>query len=130
MRLRQRIGVIGCGTMGGAILRRLVAADAVPAARLQGTDPSAARRITLRRLGLRVAASNARLARTSEIVLLAVKPQELDAVLREIASALTPRQVVVSIAAGRSTRWIERRLPVRVPVVRAMPNMPAQIGQG
>ncbi|MBI4226907.1 MAG: pyrroline-5-carboxylate reductase, partial [Candidatus Omnitrophica bacterium] len=108
----------------------LVDAGVAAPGRLLGADPSPARRAALRRLTIHAAGSNVALARASEILLLAVKPQEMPAVLREIAPALSPAQLVISIAAGRSTRWIERRLPVRVPVVRAMPNMPAQIGQG
>lgn len=143
-RLRQRIGVIGCGTMGSAILRGLLEARVATAGQLVGTDPSPASRAALRRLGIRAAASNAALVRACDVVMLAVKPQEMAAVLEEVAPHLAPSQLVISIAAGRSTRWIEQRLghrqrlpreeagprPSGQPVVRAMPNTPAQIRQG
>lgn len=129
-RLRQRIGVIGCGTMGSAILRGLLEARVATAGQLVGTDPSPASRAALRRLGIRAAASNAALVRACDVVVLAVKPQEMVAVIEEIAPHLASSQLVISIAAGRSTRWIEQRLGHRIPVVRAMPNTPAQIQQG
>ena len=128
--LTQRIGVIGCGTMGAAILRGLLEARVATAGRLRGADPSPARQAGLRRLGIRTMASNAALARASDVLILAVKPQELAAVLEEIAPALAPSQLIISIAAGCSTGSIERSLPARQSVVRAMPNTPAQIRQG
>ena len=128
--LRQRVGVIGCGTMGAAIVRGLLEARVAAARQLIGADPSPARRATVRRLGIRTAASNAALVRACDAVVLAVKPQELAAVLAEIAPRLRSSQLVISIAAGRSTRWLEQRLARRQSVIRAMPNTPAQIRQG
>ncbi len=128
--LRQKVGVIGCGTMGSAILRGLLEARVAAARQLVGTDPAPARRAALRRWGCRAAPSNAALARVCDVVVLAVKPQEMAAVLDDIAPCLRRSQLVISIAAGRSTRWIEQRLGRRQPVIRAMPNTPAQIRQG
>lgn len=130
MKIRQRIGVIGCGTMGTAILRGALEAGVVSARQLRGVDPSPAQRATIRRLGARVAASPRGLARASRVIILAVKPHEMPAVLGELTPSVTRRHLVISIAAGLSTRWFERRLGPGVPVVRAMPNMPAQVRHG
>jgi pyrroline-5-carboxylate reductase len=62
-------------------------------------------------------------------LLLAVKPQDIDALLAEIAPAIVARHVVVSVAAGVTTRHIERVLPAGVAVVRCMPNTPALVDQ-
>lgn len=62
--------------------------------------------------------------------MLAVKPQHMARVLEEIAPALTPDQLVLSVAAAISTSFIEERIPDRIPVVRAMPNTPCQLGSG
>jgi pyrroline-5-carboxylate reductase len=62
-------------------------------------------------------------------LLLAVKPQDIDALLAEIAPAIEARHVVVSVAAGVTTRHIERVLPAGVAVVRCMPNTPALVDQ-
>jgi pyrroline-5-carboxylate reductase len=65
------------------------------------------------------------------VLLLCVKPQILDKVLREIASDVSPQALVVSVAAGVPIAAIERRLgPTRHRVVRAMPNTPATVGAG
>ena len=130
MKLRQRIGVIGCGTMGIAILRGLRTARHVTAGQTIGADPTPARAAVLRRLGVRRAPSNLALVQASNVVIVAVKPQQMRDVLREIAPELTSRHLVISIAAGISTRQIERVIGASIPVVRAMPNTPAQIRQG
>lgn len=116
--------------MGSAILRGLLEAGVAHPARLRGADPAPARRAALQRLGVRAAASAGALARGCRILILAVKPQELPGVLQAAAPWITRRHLVVSIAAGISTRAIERRLARGVPVIRVMPNTPAQIRQG
>ncbi len=78
--------------------------------------------------GVKVGASNQAAAENAPVVLLAVKPQKLQDVLGEIADVLTPQQVVISIAMGKSTEFIETLLPPDVPVVRVMPNNPAMVG--
>jgi pyrroline-5-carboxylate reductase len=60
---------------------------------------------------------------------LAVKPQDIDALLAELAPAVTPRHLVVSVAAGVTTGHIEAALPAGVAVVRCMPNTPALVDQ-
>jgi pyrroline-5-carboxylate reductase len=64
------------------------------------------------------------------IVVIAVKPQDIDKLLAEIGSALTPEQTVVSVAAAITTAHIEERIADGVPVVRAMPNAPATVHEG
>jgi len=128
--LKERIGVIGCGTMGSAILRGLLAAGVARPTQLIGADPAAAKRASLRGVRVRIAPSNRALVQQSTVVILAVKPQELVAVARQIAPALTSRHLVISIAAGLSTRRIEAALGRAVPLIRVMPNTPVQIRQG
>jgi pyrroline-5-carboxylate reductase len=65
----------------------------------------------------------------ADVLLIAVKPQDIDALLAEVAGAIESRHVVVSVAAGITTRHIERALPSGVPVVRCMPNTPALVDQ-
>jgi pyrroline-5-carboxylate reductase len=62
-------------------------------------------------------------------LLIAVKPQDIDTLLREVAEAIEARHVVVSVAAGVTTRHIERALPAGIAVVRCMPNTPALVDQ-
>lgn len=66
----------------------------------------------------------------SNILIVAVKPQDIEDVLKEISKVITPEKLVVSIAAGITTAYIEKTLGKNIKVVRTMPNLPAMIGQG
>ncbi|OFW56040.1 MAG: pyrroline-5-carboxylate reductase [Actinobacteria bacterium RBG_19FT_COMBO_54_7] len=78
--------------------------------------------------GVEAASSNQAAAENVRIILLSVKPQKLETVLTELAVVVTPRQIVISIAMGKSTQFIETLLPPDVQVVRVMPNNPAMVG--
>ena len=71
-----------------------------------------------------------RLVQISNIIILAVKPQDIEEVLKELRKVIKNDQFVISIAAGMTTNFIERSLGKKIPVVRTMPNMPALISQG
>ncbi len=128
---RTRIAVVGAGKLGETLVRGLLRARRVRAAEIVVTTAHAARaRELARRLGVRAARSNAEAVRGARLVLLCVKPQQVGAVAAEIAPHVTPGQVVISAAASMSTAFLEARLARRVPVVRAMPNTPAMLGEG
>lgn len=125
------IAVIGAGRVGEAIVRGVIAAGRVaPAAIVVTTAHPARAEAMAKRLGVRTAATNAAAVRGAELILLGIKPHQVDAVAREIAPHLTAGQLVVSVASSASTAYLEQRLGARVPVVRAMPNTPAMIGRG
>jgi len=135
----RRIGIIGAGAMGGALCRGLVDSRIVTPNRVLVADPHTAHLQDLARsLGVVAADSNIDAARNADIVLLAVKPYNVEPVLREIAPALARDEgapLLICIAAGVSTARIESILASlddapRVPIVRAMPNTPAQVGKG
>ncbi len=124
-----RIGFVGAGTMGQALIKGL-RADGVPARALSAADPDgAARRGAARRYGVWTTGDAAALARRSDVVILAVKPQQFPEVVAKIAPQLNRKQLVISIAAGITLRWLKARLP-GVAVVRVMPNLPATVGCG
>ncbi len=124
------IALIGGGNMGRALAGGLVAAGHDPA-RLEVSDPRPEAREALARLGVRVGEDNRAAAARAEVVVLAVKPQQVPAVAREIAPALAGRPVlVISVAAGVTTASLARWLGEGVAVVRAMPNTPALVGAG
>ena len=81
-------------------------------------------------LGIIAAADNQDAVRGAETVLLAVKPQGMPAVLAGLREEITPKQLVISIAAGVSIATLESGLAPGVPAVRAMPNLPAVVGAG
>ena len=125
----KTIGVIGAGTMGQALIQGLLARG-VRRAAVRAADPDAGRRDAVRRrFRLKVGADNARTVRASDIVILAIKPQQFPDVVAHLAPHLRRGQLVVSIAAGITLRWLEARLP-GLPVVRVMPNLPATVGCG
>lgn len=127
----KKIGIIGCGNMGTALLRGILAGKLAPASRVICSDADAAKaRRVARALRVAPAGSNAELAARSEVVLLAVKPQQMEKVLEEIHASMGKWTLVISIAAGIRTGWIEKRVGSSVPVVRAMPNTPALVGAG
>lgn len=115
------IGIIGAGNMGMAIASRInkkvIMSDTIKA-RLHAAG---GKHILLAR-------SNIDLVKRSNIIILAVKPQDIAGVLKEIKSCVTGH-LIISIAAGIETAFIERLLG-RVRVVRAMPNMPVLVGKG
>ncbi|MGD0154268.1 MAG: pyrroline-5-carboxylate reductase [Thermacetogeniaceae bacterium] len=82
------------------------------------------------RLQVRIAGDNRQAAGEAEIVIVAVKPNQVKRVLEEIASLMTPDRLLISVAAGVSTIFLEANLPSGAPVIRAMPNIPALVGEG
>jgi len=127
----KKIGFIGSGNMAGALAKGLLATKQVRARDLWASDaePRQLTRFT-RAHGVGRAADNGTLVAESEIVVLAVKPQIMQAVLAEIAPHVTRRTLIVSIAAGLPTSRLEAGLGGRPRVVRAMPNTPALVGTG
>jgi pyrroline-5-carboxylate reductase len=125
-----RLAVIGAGVMGEAMLAGLVDRDLIDATRVMCSHPRAERRDALAAAhAVTVTADNVAAAEGADIVLLAVKPQMLAAVMAELRGRLRADQLLVSIIAGASTRALGDGLQ-HPAVVRSMPNTPAQIGQG
>ena len=123
------IGVIGAGTMGQALIKGLLA-QGLPRRRLRAADPSPAiRNAIARRFGIALTDDNLRVVRNADVVILAVKPQEMPDVTAQLAPRLTRRQLVISIAAGITLQWLQARLR-NAPVIRVMPNLPATVGCG
>jgi pyrroline-5-carboxylate reductase len=125
------IGFIGGGHMARAMLGGLLRAGH-PAARLAVAEPADAQRALVTDLGaVRVTPVNAEVAASSDILVLAVKPQVVPAVLSEIAGLRRPTgQLVLSVAAGVTLAALGRALGTGSAIVRAMPNQPALIGEG
>jgi pyrroline-5-carboxylate reductase len=119
--------LVGCGKMGGAMLegwlaRGLKAADVVVAEPVDALRPRTA--------GLRAVASTSDMAKTPEIVVLAVKPQSMDGVLPDLKRFADEGAVFLSIAAGKTLAYFASHLGSTAKVVRSMPNTPAAVRQG
>jgi pyrroline-5-carboxylate reductase len=127
---QKKIAVIGCGKMGSILLqafleRELVSAGEV-AATVQHEDKS--RNLARALDGIALGTDNRDAVDKAQTVLLCVKPQALAQVLEEIAPALAPGALVISIAASTTVSFIQQKLGKDVAVVRAMPNTPAMVG--
>ncbi len=125
----MKISFIGGGVMGEAMIKSLLAKGAVKPADITVSDVSEARRDILKeRYGVKAAADTREVVKGAEVVVLAVKPQELGKVLGEM-KGLSSQQLVLSIVAGATLEGLREGLGHSC-LVRAMPNMPAQIGEG
>jgi pyrroline-5-carboxylate reductase len=123
------VAILGAGVMGETLLSGLLRAGHRPADLLvseRRTDRSDELR---ERYGVEVA-SNIEAAAKAEVLVLVVKPQDMPALLDEIAPVVRTGQLVISLAAGMTSAVIEARLPAGVPVVRVMPNTPALVDEG
>ena len=126
----RTIATVGSGVMAEAMVAGLIRDRHVTPDQVVSSHPRPERRQELaKRLGIRTVAKNGDAVRGADIVLLAVKPQMLAKVGREIAPALHDDQLVLSVIAGATTAALTGILD-HPRVVRSMPNTPAQIGRG
>lgn len=127
----MRLGVLGAGHMGQALLRGVISRGGVAAERVIVAD---VRRDVCdglaAELGVKIASDNDELVANSDVVLLCVKPQVLFAVIAPVAARFGPDTLLVSVAAGVTLGALERAVPVGTPVIRAMPNTPCLVGAG
>jgi pyrroline-5-carboxylate reductase len=122
------IAILGTGKMGEAMLSGLLKAGR-PAAEVAAVVRRPARAEELRAgYGIQVLTA-AEAAEKAETLVLSVKPQDMGRMLDEIAGLVAPAQLVISIAAGITTSFIERRFTEEVPVVRVMSNTPALVDE-
>ena len=127
----KKLGFLGAGNMARALVKGLLETKRYRAADLWASDPERAALRELRRAyHVDGAPDNPTIVAGSEVVVLAVKPQIVDAVLREVRSVISRRQLFISIAAGIATARLEAGLGPAARVIRVMPNTPALVGRG
>lgn len=130
MALKDRdVAMIGVGVMGEAILASLVQAVDPQRVRVTTHTPAHAQ-AHQQTYGVHAVESNTEAARGAGTVLVAVKPKDFAAVLQEISPALESDAVVISVAAGLPTSFLQKHIGRNLPVVRVMPNTPVTIGKG
>ncbi|MDB4987324.1 MAG: proC [Myxococcaceae bacterium] len=127
----QNLAFLGAGNMARALLRGCLSRAGLAPEQL-GVADSAPQVLAqaAQEFGVRAFANNAEATSWARVIVLAVKPQVLPAVLFEIAPYLTPDKLVISIAAGVTTTRVSEGLGGHARVVRAMPNTPAIVGEG
>jgi len=127
----RTVGFVGAGNMGEALIKGLVVANVVPAKSIYSADVRGERLTELaKQFGIQAAADNSDLVSRCDVVILAVKPQIMEPVLREIAPAVTRQKLLISIAAGVSTAKIRAMLNRDARLIRVMPNTPALVLEG
>ena len=127
--MTQRIAILGAGVMGETLLSAILSAGH-PVADLVISEKRAERAAELREAHGVEVTGNAEAVADADVVLLVVKPQDVPALLDEIAPAVRTSATVVSLAAGITIDAMSAALPEGVAVVRAMPNTPALVGEG
>lgn len=127
----KKIAVLGAGKMGGILLegflRNGLFAPRSTRATVQHPERAAA---LAKKLNLRVDTDNVAAAQGADIILVCVKPQIVEDVIRELGPTLSSSQLVISVAASVPTGLIEKAIPNNVPIIRAMPNTPCALGVG
>jgi pyrroline-5-carboxylate reductase len=123
--MSTNISIIGGGNMGEAILKGIRRKFSVSVCELNS------KRCRVLKTKYKVLAGNLKdVVKSAQVVILAVKPQNINEVLIPLSEVIESRQLVISIAAGMTSNYIQKRLGAKIKVVRTMPNMPAQIGEG
>ncbi len=127
----MKIGFIGLGNMASAMIGGMLdtgtftPAQIIGSAKTQATADRAAERF-----GIAAGTDNTETAGQADVLILAVKPVFLPEVISEIKNVVDESKLVISIAAGRSIRWLEQEFGKTLRIIRCMPNTPAMVGEG
>lgn len=127
----MKIGFVGCGNMATAIINGILKNDIFEADEIiasVATDASLTKKSN--ELGIIMTKDNKQVVESSEIVVLAVKPQYYEEVITSVKKYIRPEHIVISIAPGKTLEWMEDKFGEPVKLIRTMPNTPALVGQG
>lgn len=127
----MKLGVIGCGRMGTALVQGAIASGVVEAGDVIGTDLIAAASENFTKLtGAKTTCDIGEVLKAGEVILLCTKPQDIFAALSDFNSGSGSGKLLISIAAGVKIADLEKSTPASVRVIRTMPNTPALVGKG
>jgi pyrroline-5-carboxylate reductase len=128
---KVRVAVLGAGKMGGILLQAFLKQNLFSPDQIHATVGHAERALALStQWGVDVSIDNLEAAKQSDLILLAVKPFQVPALIEEIRPALSKGKTLISIAASVKTRSIEDAAGLEIAVIRAMPNTPSALGAG
>jgi len=129
MSAKLTIGFLGAGKMAAALARGFVRAGLLTARQVIASDPSeAARAAFAKEVGAKTTASNPEVARFANVLVLAVKPDQVSTVLADVRDHFTAKHCLISIAAGMPLAKLEAGLGAGARLIRVMPNTPALVG--
>jgi len=126
----KKIGIIGCGNMGEALLSRLLKGGEKSASVMVSEFDTKRRGYIQSKYNVIAEADNKEIVKSADVIILAVKPKDFEKLLRdEICIGGSKDKLLISIAAGITTKYIEDIVGKDIPVIRVMPNMAAIIGE-
>ena len=122
----MKIGIIGCGNLGSSLVRGFLKVGATKPREIIASDLDKKKLDALEKLGVQTVSDNNKLVRGCEIAFIAVKPDIVESVLKEVEE-VSEGKLFVSVAAGVSTKFIEARTKARI--IRVMPNICGAVGE-
>ncbi len=127
----MKAGFIGCGNMGGAMIKGILSSGMLTSEEIMASDRSEA---LLRKradaYGIKTSGDNNETARFADVLFLSVKPQFYEAVIEDIRDTVRNDQLIVTIAPGKTLSWVRDRFGKDIKIIRMMPNTPAMVGEG
>lgn len=124
----MKIGFIGTGNMGSAIMKGIIASGVVSAGDILGSARSEEKKASLEKeMGIQVEMDNSLVARHADVLVIGVKPNIVRGVLREVFDEIDENKIVVSIAAGVTIEALEDMIGENKKIIRVMPNTPALV---
>lgn len=126
----KKIGFIGAGNMAGAIIEGIIRKKVAQAGDLTVCDRMTEKCERFRTQGVAVADSISALVKSSQIIFIAVKPQDYETALGDLKTVMDGEKLIVTIAAGISTAYIQKEIGFPCKIVRVMPNTPLLLGEG
>ena len=127
----MKIGFIGLGNMGTAMIGGIIKNKIVAAGDIIGADFMAERTQSVsEEYGITMATDNKEVAAKADILVTSVKPQVYESVINDIKASVKADTVIISIAPGKTIEWLEDKYAKEIKLVRCMPNTPALVGEG
>lgn len=127
----KKIGFIGCGNMGGAMMQGILDSGKCTREEMITSDKSeAALKAKKEALGILTTTDNKEVAAFADILFLSVKPQFYESVIEEIRDTVTAEQIIVTIAPGKTLEWLGEKFEKALKIIRTMPNTPAMVKEG
>ena len=127
----MKIGFIGCGNMGRAMLSGMLDANKVIASQVYVSAKTSATREALKQeYGVCVMGRNVDVVRNADVIFLGVKPQYYAEILEEIKGAICKETILISMAPGKTCAWLEEQVGHSCKIIRIMPNTPSMVKEG
>lgn len=127
----MKIGFIGCGNMGGAMMKGMIVSGKCQPKDIIASDMlEDALEKKKEELSIGITTDNKKVVEVAQVLFLAVKPQFYESVIREIKDVIRNNQIIVTIAPGKTLEWLKEQFGQDLKIIRTMPNTPAMVMEG